>query len=299
MVNKDKEHELIGFNQFNKKQHFEVHVTIMPTDNIVAFQNLCYSFAEFYQIETNIPKIIDNVSMNQSEVILCKPIIIVLPQGVYKQQPMCSLYVFSTLHQAVKYGELFANYIEQKVLDFKAKRNKVEARLRNIIPNSINLNSNLPQYEGKYWEFHIKLTFDLKSDEIVNTFRTQLMKDFPSTRLSKSAMSNFDVENPLKSTRIVTLRIYNGTKEDALVKLKSLEIYLNSLSLKFNYSIRGDIEKELSVYDSNVSHDVGWIDMKDKIVIKQTSKYFLVKNIILLTTIMMIILSMCKYYINI
>lgn len=272
------------FDQFNNPQHFEVHVTIFPTDDIEPFIKICNSFVE----HSSKFKSYKGVYFKNANVVSCKPIIIVLPDGKYKQQPMCSTYIYGNLIQAVKYGEIFSDYVVECHPEYKVSRNKVEARLRNV-DNSINLDPTKEEFEGKYWEFHAKLSFDTKSiqnkyemnknKDIVNldikslnanyfekhvqVFREELMKNFPNCRLSKSALSNYDKSHTDNCTRIVTLRIYSGTKLNALNNLNLLIEFLKSVSVKYDFEMRGDIEKELSVYDSNVKHDLGWISMID------------------------------------
>lgn len=58
--------------QFKNKQDFEVHVTISPTTDTEPFINICDTFTD-YANKLNIP---------DAEVISCKPIIIILPEGV-------------------------------------------------------------------------------------------------------------------------------------------------------------------------------------------------------------------------
>lgn len=274
--------------QFNTAQHFEVHVTIFPTEIIPPFADLCDSFPEYSRKFNEF----DNEKFdNNASVISCKPIIIELPEGSYKQQPMCSTYVFGTLSQAIKYGELFSKYIEEngKDYNYKVSRNKVEARFRNVLANSITLDENLPHHKGKYWEFHIKVVFDLSEikeklentsntsndtsnknnntntpfNDMLHKFRKDLLSKYPNSRLSKSALSNYDKTNNNITTRIVTFRLYNGSKENAEFQLNNLLNYLKEISTKYIFKLRGDVEKELSVYDSNVEHDKGWIGMKE------------------------------------
>lgn len=267
------------FDQFNNPQHFEIHVTIYPTNDTEPFMQICNSFADHAKAF----KDYKGTSFENAQVISCKPIIIVLPDGKYLQQPMCSTYIYGTLLQAVKYGEVFSDYVVKCHPEYKVSRNKVEARLRNV-DDKITLDPSQPQFEGKYWEFHTKLSFDLKSiqskisltnktlsqteetkyfDDHIQSFREELMKNFPNCRLSKSALSNYDKTHSDNCTRIVTLRIYSGNKANATHNLDLLNQFLSSVSSKFDFEMRGDIEKELSVYDSNVKHDIGWISMID------------------------------------
>jgi hypothetical protein len=268
------------FEQFNNAQHFEVHVTIFPTNDVDPFIKICNSFVDY----ASKFKKYKGIDLDNSNVVSCKPIIIVLPEGNYTQQPMCSTYIYGNLVQAVKYGELFSDFVLESHSEYKVSRNKVEARLRNV-DDTINLDPKKEEFEGKYWEFHIKISFDINSsisksinykennqgtsdekelfEKHIQLFRSELMKKFPNCRLSKSALSNYDKIQTNICTRIVTLRIYSGTKTNALNNLNTLIEFLNSVNSKYSFEMRGDIEKELSVYDSNVKHDLGWISMID------------------------------------
>jgi hypothetical protein len=224
------------------KQAFEIHVTIDKTDNLKKFEDVCTSFTNYVKIQ--------KLEFQDSQVMSCKPIIIELPCGVYMQQPMCSLFVYSTEFQAIKYGKLFANYCQMH--DFKCLRNKVEARLNNTIDFDVDLD--LLNYNKIYWEFHVKLLFD--SNENIKEFEKQLEINYPEVRLSKSTLSKY--KNLDKICRIVTLRLYNGNKQNALGKLEKLLIFLNSQKTIFEVSKK--IEKELCVFDSNLACDAGWMD---------------------------------------
>jgi hypothetical protein len=81
------------------------------------------------------------------------------------------------------------------------------------------------------------------------------------TRLSKSAMSKYEVTNNIKTSRIVTLRLYSGDKENAKKEFNRVDSYLSNSNNKekFGLEIVPGTEMELSVYDSNVFHDEGWI----------------------------------------
>ena len=67
---------------------YEVHVTINSIDDPAPFSKLCDEFTDWAAA---------NVDPKHGEVVSCKPIFIVLPEGVHKQQPMCSMFVHSNL----------------------------------------------------------------------------------------------------------------------------------------------------------------------------------------------------------
>ena len=243
--------------QFNEKQEFEVHVTIKSTDNIDPFIEICNNFVSYANNANNA----NNLDNSNSHVFSCKPIIIELPVGVYQQQPMCSMFVRSTLKEAIKYGELFAKYCQEAHNKYIVCRNKVEARFRNVKNNTINLD--LINNKEIYWEFHIKILFEI-NDLIINDFRENLEKIFPSARLSRSALSHIEKRQSGETSRVITLRLYTGDKNNAQKELDNLVQYLNKpdVQSKYSFKIRNHIEEELSVYDTNVFHDAGWIHMK-------------------------------------
>ncbi len=83
-----------------------------------------------------------------------------------------------------------------------------------------------PIFKGIYWEFHLKLLFD-KNEDKINSFRIYLQNQFPSCRLSRSALSKVGENNLDKTSRIVTLRLYKGDKNFAKTELKKIEDFLN------------------------------------------------------------------------
>jgi hypothetical protein len=246
--------------QFEKRQEFEVHVTIKPTENTQPFIKLCESFTEYA----------NSLRIPDTYVYSCKPIIIILPAGVYKQQPMCSMFVSSSLKDAVKFGEIFANYLSKNFSEYEFARNKVEARFKNV---KTNLNLDVYNNNSFYWEFHFKLLFD-RDEEKIAEFRKNLEKNFPMTRLSKSAMSKYEVTGNVKTSRIVTLRIYSGDKENAKIEFDKVYSYLskNCFKEKLGLQIVPGTEMELSVYDSNVFHDSGWIPTENSEILNKSSK---------------------------
>jgi hypothetical protein len=233
--------------QFEERQEFEVHVTIKPTDNTTIFTNICDKFTEYA----------NNLGISDAYVYSCKPIIIVLPTGVFKQQPMCSMFVSATLQNAIKFGEIFADFVKQNHKEYEFARNKVEARFRNVKGN---LNLDIYKNNSLYWEFHFKLLLN-RDEEKIGEFRKKLEKNFPNTRLSRSAMSKHETQGNPKTSRIVTLRIYSGDKINAKYQYDRVEAFLlkNEFKKKFCLELLHGTEMELSVYDTNVNHDAGWI----------------------------------------
>ena len=94
--------------------------------------------------------------------------------------------------------------------------------------------------------------------------RMKVQQVFPCSRLSKSAMSSVDAKFADKTSRIVTLRLYDGDKAYAENHVETLVDFLKSLQEEYKFTVKNNYEKELAVYDSNVSHDLGWIHMSEK-----------------------------------
>ena len=69
--------------QFEIRQEFEVHVTIKPSENTKPFVEICQKFTDYA----------NSLCIPDTYVYSCKPTIIILPAGVFKQRPMCSMFV--------------------------------------------------------------------------------------------------------------------------------------------------------------------------------------------------------------
>jgi hypothetical protein len=123
--------------QFKIRQLFEVHVTIKPTENTKPFVEICEKFTDYA----------NSLCIPDSYVYSCKPIIIILHAGVFKQQPMCYMFVSSTLKDAVKFGQIFADYLHKNFSEYKFASNKVQARFKNV---KTNLNLDLYKNNSYY-----------------------------------------------------------------------------------------------------------------------------------------------------
>lgn len=280
--------------QFEIRQEFEVHVTIKPTENTQSFIELCGKFTDYA----------NSLSIPDSHVYSCKPIIIVMPEGKFKQQPMCSMFVSSSLKTAIKYGEIFSDYLQKNNQEYKFARNKVEARFRNV-KNNLNLDDYIQNTHNNcyYWEFHYKVLF-FKDEEKITQFRNGLELAFPMSRLSKSAMSKYEVSNSEKTSRIVTLRLYSGDKNNAELEFHKVQTYLSKAEFKETYglSLVPGTEKELCVYDSNVLHDTGWIPTDKPVLHSMSHKFSLsyvtYKKVYLYLLGYILLYTFCKYLFN-
>ena len=76
-------------------------------------------------------------------------------------------------------------------------------------------------------------------------------------------MSSVDSKYADKTSRIVTLRLYDGDKAYAQNHVETLVEFLKNLQQEYKFIVKDNYEKELSVYDTNVSHDMGWIHMNE------------------------------------
>lgn len=282
--------------QFEIRQEFEVHVTIKPTENTQSFIELCGKFTDYA----------NSLSLPDSHVYSCKPIIIVMPEGKFKQQPMCSMFVSSSLKTAIKYGEIFSEYLQKNNHEYEFARNKVEARFRNVKTN-LNLDDYNPHNNAHnphnnnsyYWEFHFKVLF-FRDEERITQFRKRLELTFPMSRLSKSAMSKYEVSNGEKTSRIVTLRLYSGDKNNAELEFHKVQMYLSKAEFNETYGLKlvPGTEMELCVYDSNVLHDTGWIPTdKPKIITDKFSLSYMKVYLYLFGYILLY--SFCKYLFNV
>jgi len=258
----------------NERQPFEVHVTVAAIEDIAPFCKLCEEWTAYAAENFNLTE----CGLEASTVVSCKPIIIMLPEGVHRQQPMCSMFTIGTLEQAVRWGELFGDFCHHRHA-LRMVRNKVEARFRNV-PDGIPVVHGRAIHESSaiYWEFHVKLAFKQNSscdsqssaqenhvdaEARIIAFRQLLQSSLPCTRLSRSALSSHrHAGGGTATTRIATLRLYEGSKREAQIQFDRLLRFLAAHASSFSYSIRGSPEQELSVYDSNVSHDLGWIHMQ-------------------------------------
>jgi hypothetical protein len=256
-----------------ERQPFEVHVTVAEIEDVAPFCRLCEEWTAYAAENVNLTE----YGLEASKVVSCKPIIIMLPEGVHRQQPMCSMFVISTLDQAVRWGELFGDFCHRQHA-LRMVRNKVEARFRNV-PDGIPVVRGRAIHENSaiYWEFHVKLAFTQNEsrngerstqgshvdlEACIAAFRCLLQASLPCTRLSRSALSSRGHAGWGTTTRIATLRLYEGSKRDAQIHFNRLLDFLAAHSSYFGFSVRGSPEQELSVYDSNVSHDLGWIHMQ-------------------------------------
>lgn len=229
---------------------YELHVTVQATKNVNDFESFCQRY---------VPRTL--------KIISCKAILIELPVGIHKQQPMCSIYFIGTFGQARQVCSDFAAQCETE-LNMKAIREKIEMRFDKVpdcIPIVNGLSIDSPLNKNIYWEFHVKLFFagtlndGEKSLQVINDFREALIKRFGAyVNLSRSARSTRIKYQQYSMSRIVTIRIKNGSKESARMTVNCVQDFLNYFQNQYNYIV-DTTEKELSIYDNNIGLDQGWV----------------------------------------
>ncbi len=224
---------------------YEIHVTIQETADPESFKEFCQQY-----------------SPRKLKVISCKAILIELPVGTHKQQPMCSIYFAGTFAEAREICEDFSSQCKLQ-LNQNTTRHKIEMRFLKVqeglpVVNQVSINS--PLNKSIYWEFHIKLFFDQSNSlEDIQNFRNVLVKRFGAyVNLSRSVGSTRVRNSQFSKSRIVTVRIRNGTKQSAKETLGCVQDFLLHFQNEFDYIV-DSTESELSIYDTNISLDSGWV----------------------------------------
>jgi hypothetical protein len=201
---------------------FEAHITILSADlaTRTKFRELCHELA-------------------------VKCILIELPEGMTRGQPMTASYYHGNLQDVLAqvYGlaQTFAN------AGFKVTRIKVEAMTNNQdIPESDEEAQALPA--SNYFEFHVKVTLPADSDLV----KLQAQCQKRGGHLSANA---FKYQRGGQQQRFVTMRLYGVGRQSAEARFNELLQWLEGEELKLSHKLR-----EYTVYDTNVALDAGWID---------------------------------------
>ncbi len=174
-----------------------------------------------------------------------KCILIELPNGITRSQPMTASYYHGALHDV--HAEVQG--LAQKIADagFEVTRIKVEAMTNNQdIPESDEEVQALPA--SNYFEFHVKVT--LAGDADVATLQVQCRQR--GGHLSANA---FKYQRDGQQQRFVTMRLYGVGRQSAEARFNELLQWLEGEGLKLSHKLR-----EYTVYDSNLALDAGWID---------------------------------------
>lgn len=127
------------------------------------------------------------------------------------------------------------------IAGFNVIRSKVEAMMMSSEYDAVILDEK--NNDGKYWEFHFKVTNATCPDLM------ELLKDVADVGVSVSAYSQ---------TRypIITIRKFQGSRRDVF---KFKDEVVEKIT-KAGYHLFDKIQAEISIYDSHVEEDKGWLN---------------------------------------
>lgn len=171
-----------------------------------------------------------------------KAIVIELNVGDRPVQPMlCKRHLTGSSETLSNIVQMIGALSEE----FEVERVKVEASLNNRgIPLRSDSAVRLPA--DCYFEHHVKL--DLPNGFDDGELRNQVRKF--SGHLSLNPLHT----DKSRQRRFITQRFYNSTENQASLKLKQLEEYLEHTDFDVLQVIR-----EFNIYDSNIDRDRGWM----------------------------------------
>lgn len=173
-----------------------------------------------------------------------KSVLIELPRGQTRSQPMTSTYHRGELAEVVEQVAGLSRSLRQR--GFRVTRLKLEAVTTNEgVPASDEEARAFPA--GNYFEFHVKLTLPAASD--LEELRAVC------TRHKAHLSSNARKRDGDAAQRFVTMRLYGVGRDTAEAKFD--ELYLELVGM--GYPLSNQL-KEYAIYDSNVEVDAGWID---------------------------------------
>jgi hypothetical protein len=174
-----------------------------------------------------------------------KSILIELPQGQTRSQPMTSSYhrgeVQSVAHEVIQMARSMSE------ANFTITRVKLEAVITNQgVPHSDEQARALSP--NNYFEFHTKLLLPPETD--LDALRRLCQRH--DAHLSRNALKQH-AEG--LAERFVTLRLYHLGRINAEGAFERLLHELRAENYKMGNSLR-----EYAIYDSNIGLDSGWID---------------------------------------
>jgi hypothetical protein len=200
---------------------FEAHVTVEADDlgERHRFQSVCESLG-------------------------VKSVLIELPCGVTRSQPMTSTYHRGDLADVVEQVAGLARSLRER--GFRVARLKLEAVTTNDgVPASDEEARAFPP--GNYFEFHVKLTLPAEGDlESVRAVCGRHKAHLSSNALKRDGDA---------AQRFVTMRVYGAGRVRSEAMFDELYQELNALGYPLSNKLR-----EYAIYDSNVAVDAGWID---------------------------------------
>jgi hypothetical protein len=174
-----------------------------------------------------------------------KCVLIELPEGATRSQPMTSSYHRGELAAAV--GDVAALSRRLRDAGFPVTRLKLEAVATNEgVPETDAEARELPA--DNYFEFHVKLLLPAHAD--LGALRACCARH--DARLSRNALKS---AADGRSERFVTLRLYHVGRATAFAHSDRLVDDLTAAGFAVGSRLR-----EYSLYDSAVGLDAGWID---------------------------------------
>lgn len=174
-----------------------------------------------------------------------KCVLIELPHGVTRSQPMTSSYHRGDLASVVSEVACLAGDLRQR--GFAIRRLKLEAVVTNDgVPGTDEEARTFPP--GNYFEFHVKVT--LSGTEALDSVRESCHRH--GAHLSANAR---DHDGEGAARRFVTLRVYGVGRIAAEERFEALCRDLAGRGHPLTNRLR-----EYTLYDSNVHVDAGWID---------------------------------------
>jgi hypothetical protein len=174
-----------------------------------------------------------------------KCVLIELPEGTTRSQPMTSSYHRGELPAVA--GEVAGLARRLRAEGFAVSRVKLEAVVTNEgDPETDEEARRFPP--GNYFEFHVKVALPAGAD--LGPLR-ELCRRF-GAHLSRNALKR-DTDGPAR--RFVTLRVYGEGRAGANARFEELLRELGAGGYALSNKLR-----EYTLYDSNAAVDSGWID---------------------------------------
>jgi hypothetical protein len=174
-----------------------------------------------------------------------KCVLIELPQGVSRSQPMTSTYHRGELAEVVREVADLASVLAGR--GFPVVRVKLEAVSSNEgVPVSDEQARRFPA--GNYFEFHVKTALPPGAD--LAPLRDLCRRH--TAHLSSNALKR---EEDGRTERFITLRVYGAGRQRAETAFDDLLGDLESAGFALSNRLR-----EYTLFDSNITIDAGWID---------------------------------------
>ena len=174
-----------------------------------------------------------------------KSVLIELPEGATRSQPMTACYHHGEICLVVE--EVISQCRALRTAGFILARVKLEAVATNEgVPDSDEQAARAPA--ANYFEFHVKLLLPANAD--LEALRACCHRH--NARLSRNALKT---DSDGRTERFVTLRLYGIGRRSAFTRLEALERDLSAS--RFAVANR---QREYTIFDSAERLDAGWID---------------------------------------